>query len=93
MTVDGALLPSPTREKLEPVIPRQKEEDLPKSPQKASPKSSPRSGNLEQLCNAEYISLSCKGNVVHAFGSVEACIAVELGNSQLSAVLLLCVCF
>ncbi|PSN54318.1 hypothetical protein C0J52_10696 [Blattella germanica] len=42
---DGALLPSPTREKLEPVIPRQKEEDLPKSPQKASPKSSPRSGN------------------------------------------------
>lgn len=51
MTVDGALLPSPTREKLEPVTPRQKEEDLPKSPQKASPKSSPRSGNLEQLHN------------------------------------------
>lgn len=49
VTVDGALLPSPTREKLEPVIPRQKEEDLPKSPQKASPKSSPKSGNNEQL--------------------------------------------
>jgi len=68
VTVDGALLPSPTREKLEPVIPRQKEEDLPKSPQKASPKSSPRSGNLEQFYNNEYISLSCTGNVVHAFG-------------------------
>ena len=48
-TADGALLPSPTREKLEPVIPRQKEEDLPKSPQKASPKSSPRSGNEVEL--------------------------------------------
>ncbi|XP_033610396.1 serine/arginine repetitive matrix protein 1 isoform X8 [Cryptotermes secundus] len=47
--VDGALLPSPTREKLEPVIPRQKEEDLPKSPQKASPKSSPRSARSQSV--------------------------------------------
>ncbi|KAJ9579222.1 hypothetical protein L9F63_024670, partial [Diploptera punctata] len=46
---DGALLPSPTREKLEPVIPRQKEEDLPKSPQKASPKSSPRSARSQSV--------------------------------------------
>lgn len=70
MAADGALLPSPTREKLEPVIPRQKEEDLPKSPQKASPKSSPRSGNLGQLHCNEYIGLSCIGPVLHAFGSV-----------------------
>ncbi|XP_021939448.1 SH3 and multiple ankyrin repeat domains protein 1 isoform X5 [Zootermopsis nevadensis] len=47
--VDGALLPSPTREKLEPVTPRQKEEDLPKSPQKASPKSSPRSARSQSV--------------------------------------------
>ncbi|XP_047103641.1 microtubule-associated protein 1B-like [Schistocerca piceifrons] len=40
---DGALLPSPTREKLEPVVPRPKEEEAPnKSPQKSSPKCSPR---------------------------------------------------
>jgi hypothetical protein len=43
---DGALLVSPTREKLEPVVPRRKEEDSSnKSPSKGSPKSSPRSGN------------------------------------------------
>ncbi|KAK7793970.1 hypothetical protein R5R35_003949 [Gryllus longicercus] len=46
---DGALLPSPTREKLEPVIPRSKDEDLPKSPQKASPKSSPRTARSQSV--------------------------------------------
>ncbi|XP_066997172.1 proteoglycan 4 isoform X3 [Anabrus simplex] len=47
---DGALLPSPTREKLEPVIPRQREEDSTvKSPQKASPKSSPRSARSQSM--------------------------------------------
>ncbi|CAB3382407.1 Hypothetical predicted protein [Cloeon dipterum] len=42
---DGSLLVSPTREKLEPAVPRRKEEDSSnKSPSKCSPKSSPRSG-------------------------------------------------
>ncbi|XP_054005326.1 cell surface glycoprotein 1 isoform X2 [Hylaeus anthracinus] len=51
---DGALLPSPTREKLEPVIPRRredtkehKEEIQPKT--KSSPKNSPRTGRSQSL--------------------------------------------
>ncbi|KAF4533211.1 hypothetical protein B566_EDAN011853 [Ephemera danica] len=48
--VDGALLPSPTREKLEPVIPRRKDEDISiKSPPKSSPKSSPRSARSQSV--------------------------------------------
>ncbi|XP_054005331.1 cell surface glycoprotein 1 isoform X7 [Hylaeus anthracinus] len=53
-TGDGALLPSPTREKLEPVIPRRredtkehKEEIQPKT--KSSPKNSPRTGRSQSL--------------------------------------------
>ncbi|XP_076230387.1 uncharacterized protein LOC116430001 isoform X5 [Nomia melanderi] len=52
--VDGALLPSPTREKLEPVIPRRREdtkehreEVQPKT--KSSPKNSPRTGRSQSL--------------------------------------------
>ncbi|XP_061931929.1 mucin-2 isoform X15 [Apis cerana] len=51
---DGALLPSPTREKLEPVIPRRREETKehreeiqPKT--KSSPKNSPRTGRSQSL--------------------------------------------
>ncbi|XP_076177923.1 uncharacterized protein LOC143152095 isoform X10 [Ptiloglossa arizonensis] len=51
---DGALLPSPTREKLEPVIPRRREdtkehreEVQPKT--KSSPKNSPRTGRSQSL--------------------------------------------
>nr|XP_034172792.1 nascent polypeptide-associated complex subunit alpha, muscle-specific form isoform X9 [Osmia lignaria] len=51
---DGALLPSPTREKLEPVIPRRREdakehreEIQPKT--KSSPKNSPRTGRSQSL--------------------------------------------
>lgn len=29
------------------------------------------------IFNTEYFSLSCMGNVMHAFGSVLACIAIE----------------
>ncbi|XP_076635800.1 uncharacterized protein LOC143348927 isoform X14 [Colletes latitarsis] len=53
-TGDGALLPSPTREKLEPVIPRRREdtkehreEVQPKT--KSSPKNSPRTGRSQSL--------------------------------------------
>lgn len=53
-TGDGALLPSPTREKLEPVIPRRREETKehreeiqPKT--KSSPKNSPRTGRSQSL--------------------------------------------
>ncbi|XP_063219223.1 uncharacterized protein LOC134529251 isoform X3 [Bacillus rossius redtenbacheri] len=42
---DGALLTSPTREKLEPVMPRPKEDEATRSPKRASPKSSPSSKN------------------------------------------------
>ncbi|KZC12800.1 hypothetical protein WN55_04317 [Dufourea novaeangliae] len=51
---DGALLPSPTREKLEPVIPRRREDSKehreevqPKT--KSSPKNSPRTGRSQSL--------------------------------------------
>ncbi|XP_063980398.1 proteoglycan 4 isoform X15 [Diachasmimorpha longicaudata] len=48
---DGALLPSPTREKLEPVLPRRrdeaKEEIQPRT--KSSPKNSPRTGRSQSL--------------------------------------------
>ena len=51
---DGALLPSPTREKLEPVVPRRRddskearEEIQPKT--KSSPKNSPRTGRSQSL--------------------------------------------
>ncbi|XP_012277429.1 nascent polypeptide-associated complex subunit alpha, muscle-specific form isoform X2 [Orussus abietinus] len=51
---DGALLPSPTREKLEPVIPRKREESKesredsqPRT--KSSPKNSPRTGRSQSL--------------------------------------------
>jgi len=51
---DGALLPSPTREKLEPVIPRRRddvkehrEEIQPRT--KSSPKNSPRTGRSQSL--------------------------------------------
>ncbi|XP_071439033.1 mediator of DNA damage checkpoint protein 1 [Hetaerina americana] len=48
--IDGALLPSPTREKLEPILPRRKEEDVSiKSPPRASPKSSPRSARSHSV--------------------------------------------
>ncbi|XP_059490652.1 nuclear protein MDM1 isoform X3 [Neocloeon triangulifer] len=47
---DGALLVSPTREKLEPAMPRRKEEDSSnKSPSKSSPKSSPRSARSQSV--------------------------------------------
>nr|CAD7459761.1 unnamed protein product [Timema tahoe] len=46
---DGALLTSPIREKLEPVVPRPKTEDLPRSPKKASPKNSPRSARSQSV--------------------------------------------
>ncbi|XP_076668838.1 uncharacterized protein LOC143369153 isoform X9 [Andrena cerasifolii] len=52
---DGALLPSPTREKLEPVIPRRREEtkeqhreEVP-TKTKSSPKNSPRTGRSQSL--------------------------------------------
>ncbi|XP_046407147.1 proteoglycan 4-like isoform X3 [Ischnura elegans] len=48
--IDGALLPSPTREKLEPILPRRKDEDMSiKSPPRASPKSSPRSARSHSV--------------------------------------------
>ncbi|CAB3381631.1 Hypothetical predicted protein [Cloeon dipterum] len=47
---DGSLLVSPTREKLEPAVPRRKEEDSSnKSPSKCSPKSSPRSARSQSV--------------------------------------------
>lgn len=51
---DGALLPSPTREKLEPVIPRRREEskehrDEIQPRTKSSPKNSPRTGRSQSL--------------------------------------------
>nr|CAD7429110.1 unnamed protein product [Timema monikensis] len=46
---DGALLTSPIREKLEPVVPCPKTEDLPRSPKKASPKNSPRSARSQSV--------------------------------------------
>lgn len=54
MSGDGALLPSPTREKLEPVVSRRRDdaketrdEIQPKS--KSSPKNSPRTGRSQSL--------------------------------------------
>ncbi|XP_044006823.1 uncharacterized protein LOC122851576 isoform X3 [Aphidius gifuensis] len=51
---DGALLPSPTREKLEPVVPRRRDEskeprDDVQSKTKSSPKNSPRTGRSQSL--------------------------------------------
>ncbi|XP_026826737.1 mediator of DNA damage checkpoint protein 1 isoform X8 [Ooceraea biroi] len=51
---DGALLPSPTREKLEPVIPRRREDvkehrDEIQPRTKSSPKNSPRTGRSQSL--------------------------------------------
>lgn len=51
---DGALLPSPTREKLEPVIPRRREDvkehrDEIQPRMKSSPKNSPRTGRSQSL--------------------------------------------
>ncbi|XP_043484934.1 synaptojanin-1 isoform X3 [Leptopilina heterotoma] len=51
---DGALLPSPTREKLEPVIPRRRDEakehrDEIQPRMKSSPKNSPRTGRSQSL--------------------------------------------
>ncbi|XP_012252360.2 proteoglycan 4 isoform X3 [Athalia rosae] len=51
---DGALLPSPTREKLEPVIPRRRDEsnnarDEIQPRTKSSPKNSPRAGRSQSL--------------------------------------------
>nr|CAD7394492.1 unnamed protein product [Timema cristinae] len=46
---DGALLTSPIREKLEPVVLCPKTEDLPRSPKKASPKNSPRSARSQSV--------------------------------------------
>ncbi|KAK2582575.1 hypothetical protein KPH14_004864 [Odynerus spinipes] len=51
---DGALLPSPTREKLEPVIPRRREESKEHREEiqprtKSSPKNSPRTGRSQSL--------------------------------------------
>lgn len=51
---DGALLPSPTREKLEPVIPRRRDDikehrDEIQPRTKSSPKNSPRTGRSQSL--------------------------------------------
>lgn len=51
---DGALLPSPTREKLEPVIPRRRDDvkehrDEIQPRIKSSPKNSPRTGRSQSL--------------------------------------------
>lgn len=51
---DGALLPSPTREKLEPVIPRRRDDskeyrDEIQPRMKSSPKNSPRTGRSQSL--------------------------------------------
>lgn len=51
---DGALLPSPTREKLEPVVPRRRDDskeirDEIQPRPKSSPKNSPRTGRSQSL--------------------------------------------